>query len=357
VTAATSWPAFGVELHEYLEPRTVIGEAVLAEQLGYDAVWFGDSQLIWREVYAIMGAAAVRTDRVLLGTGVTNPVTRHVSVTASALVTLQELSGGRILAGIGVGDSAVKVLGQRPVTRAALATYMAQARALAEGDAVATPSAELRLAFGGPGKCPPLIIGASGPRMLELAGEVADGAVVTRRAQAGPVLDAMLERVANGRRAAGREALPFRTCLSASAAIHEDREQALKAVLPHVASTLRTVHWELSPAAQLARDRINAGYDIYQHMNPAAVHADLVPAEVVTEFALAGAPAECVEQAIGLFRAGVDEITIRPYGVLGGSRAQTIETFAREVMGPVRDRLRGERSRPYLAANAELGSA
>jgi 5,10-methylenetetrahydromethanopterin reductase len=200
-----------------------------------------------------------------------------------------------------------------------------------------------------------MIIGASGPRMLKLAGEIGDGAVVTRRAQAGPVLAAMLGRVAAGRRAAGREAAPFRTCLSASAALHDDRAPALQAVLPHVASTLRTVHWELSPAAQAARDGINAAYDIYQHMNPSAIHAGLVPDEVVTEFAIAGTPAECVEQAIGLFRAGVDEITIRPYGVLGASRAQTIERFARDVAEPVRDRLRGERPRPLPVSGAETG--
>jgi alkanesulfonate monooxygenase SsuD/methylene tetrahydromethanopterin reductase-like flavin-dependent oxidoreductase (luciferase family) len=178
--------------------------------------------------------------------------------------------------------------------------------------------------------------------MLELAGEIGDGAVVTRRAQAGPVLAAMLERIAVGRATAGRDGLPFRTCLSASFAVHPEREPAIQAVRPHVASTLRHVHWAMSEAAQAASERIARAYDIYQHMNPAAIHADLVPDEVVTEFAIAGAPADCVAQAIALFRAGVDEITIRPYGVLGASRAETIEQFAREVISPVRERLRDE---------------
>jgi 5,10-methylenetetrahydromethanopterin reductase len=361
MTVTGIWPAFGVELHEYLDPRTVVEEAALAERLGLDAVWFGDSQLIWRELYAVMGAAALRTERVLLGTGVTNPVTRHVAVTASALVTLQELSGGRILAGIGIGDSAVKTLGLRPVSRATLTQYVADVRGLAAGDRVASPSGELHLNFGGPGKCPPMIIAASGPRMLELAGEIGDGAVVTRRAQAGPVLAAMLDRVRAGREAAGRQAAPFRTCLSASFAVHPDRDPAIQAVRPHVASTLRHVHWQLSDAARAASERIARTYDIYQHMDPAAIHADLVPDEVVTEFAMAGTPEECVEQAVSLFRAGVDEITIRPYGVLGASRAQTIEQFAREVVEPVRARLAGERagglSAPAAAHQAATGGS
>jgi alkanesulfonate monooxygenase SsuD/methylene tetrahydromethanopterin reductase-like flavin-dependent oxidoreductase (luciferase family) len=280
---------------------------------------------------------------------VTNPVTRHVSVTASALGTLQELSSGRILAGIGIGDSAVKTMGQKPVTRATLARYVADVRSLAEGLRVATPDGELHLNFGAPGLCPPMIIAASGPKMLELAGEIGDGAIVTRRAQAGPVLDAMLARLGAGRIAAGRDALPFRTCLSASFAVHPDRDPAIQAVRPHVASTLRHVHWAMSDAAREASERIARAYDIYQHMDPTAIHADLVPDAVVAEFAIAGAPTECIDQAVGLFEAGVDEITIRPYAVLGASRARTIEQFATEVMAPVRDRLRVA-ARPRNAA-------
>lgn len=339
-------PLFGVELHEYFDARTVLDEILLAERLGYDAVWLGDSQLIWRELYALMGAAAATTDRVLLGTGVTNPRTRHLSVTAGALVTLQELSAGRILAGIGVGDSAVKVLGERPVSRAFLKEYVADTRTLGEGGVVSTPGADLHLAFGGPGKTPPILIAASGPKMLRLAGEIGDGAIVTRRARAGTVLTAMLDVVREGRRAADRASLPFRTCLSASVAVHPDRTPAIQAVRPHVASTLRLVHWELSDAAREARDRINETYDIYQHMNPGAGHADLVPDEVVSEFAIAGTAEDCINQAVDLFGAGVDEITIRPYGVLGASRATTIEQFARDVMDPLRDRLGDQAGHP-----------
>jgi alkanesulfonate monooxygenase SsuD/methylene tetrahydromethanopterin reductase-like flavin-dependent oxidoreductase (luciferase family) len=193
--------------------------------------------------------------------------------------------------------------------------------------------------------------------MLELAGGIGDGAIVTRRARAGPVLAAMLDRVQEGRAAAGRDNGPFRTCLSASVAVHPNRDPAIQAVRPHVASTLRHVHWAMSEAAQAAHERIARAYDIYQHMDPAAIHADLVPDEVVTEFAIAGTAAECIDQAVGLFRAGVDEITIRPYGLPGGSRAQTIEQFALEVMEPVRDRLRGEPRLPSPIVGTRAGGS
>src|SRR5919199_5132472 len=96
-------PRFGVELHEYVDAATVLREARQAEALGYASVWLGDSQLIWRELYVLLGAVAATTARVALGTGVTNPITRHPAVTAGALMTLQELSRGRAILGIGLG--------------------------------------------------------------------------------------------------------------------------------------------------------------------------------------------------------------------------------------------------------------
>lgn len=345
MTGIAARPSFGVELHEYLDPAAILDEVRLAEELGYDAVWLGDSQLIWREMYVLLGAAAATTQRVALGSGVTNPFTRHMAVTASALVTLQELSGGRVLAGVGLGDSALAVLGQRPVSMAALEAFVAGVRGLAEGEAVRASEVDLQLVFGGPAKCPPIVVAASGPKMLGLAGRIGDGVIVTRQARAGATLSAMLGCVREGREASLRRERPFRTCLSASVAVHPDRTPALQAVRPHVASTLRArLHWELSPAAALARERIVAAYDMYEHMNPAAAHAGLVPDDVIPEFAIAGTADECIEQALGLFQAGVDEITIRPYGVDGAPRSATMVEFAHQVMAPVLDRARRQRS-------------
>jgi len=103
-------------------------------------------------------------------------------------------------------------------------------------------------------------------------------------------------------------------------------------VRSHVASTLRHVHWELSEPARRAAAALQTAYDIYEHMSPTAQHAALIPPEVITEYAIAGAPEECIAQARGLFEAGADEITIRPYAVEGGTRAATIEAFASLVM-------------------------
>src|SRR5262245_10090545 len=109
------WPMrFGIELHQYVDASTMLDEIQQAETAGYDSVWLGDSQLIWRDVYVMMGAAAVATRSVNLGIAVTNAITRHATVTASAALTLQELTGNRLVLGVGRGNTAVKMIGADP---------------------------------------------------------------------------------------------------------------------------------------------------------------------------------------------------------------------------------------------------
>jgi 5,10-methylenetetrahydromethanopterin reductase len=322
----------GVELYPWAPAPTLLEEVRLAEALGFDAIWLGDSQLIWRELYVLLGAAATVTRRAWLGVGVTNPVTRHPAVTASALVTLQELAGGRAILGLGLGYSAVKTLGLAPARRAALAASVHLIRALCRGETVETPTGAVRLTFGAPERTPPIVIGATGPRMLALAGEVGDGVIITGQVGRPATLAAQLGHVRAGRHAAGRVTAPFLTCVAVPAAVHADAARALAAVRPHVATGLRSPSAVLSPAAQAARAALARVYAVYAHLQPDAAHADVVPPEVVHEFALAGTPAECCAQAEALFAAGVDEITLRPYAVAGETRAAAMMALARALL-------------------------
>jgi 5,10-methylenetetrahydromethanopterin reductase len=325
-----------VELHEYLDAATVVQEARQAEALGYASVWLGDSQLIWRELYVLLGAVAATTSRVALGTGVTNPVTRHPAVTAGAITTLQELTRGRAILGIGLGNTSTATLGRRPATRAELRRCVAMVRALCAGETVAGGDGGLRLAFGAPGRCPPVIVAGGGPKILTLAGEIGDGMLITGRARAGPTLDAMLRCAREGRAASASPERPFAVYVGVAAAIHADRATAIAAVRPHVvASALRRPLWPLSEAARAASEAVQAVYSPFDHMSPTDKYEGLVPDEVVTEYAIAGTPEECRAQVRALFAAGVDEITIRPYAVDGQPRSATTEIFAREVMAPV----------------------
>src|SRR6185295_9567417 len=91
-----------------------------AEEAGFEYGWLFDSHVLWRDPYPLLTLIAEATDRLRLGTCVTNPATREPSVTASSLAVLDELSGGRMDLGIGRGDSARRVLGKPPTTMATL---------------------------------------------------------------------------------------------------------------------------------------------------------------------------------------------------------------------------------------------
>lgn len=327
--------SFGVEIHPCYDVSTLMHEITLAEELGYDQIWIGDSQLVWRELYVLLGAAARATSRVLLGSGVTNPVTRVSAVTASAAATLQELSGGRLTLGIGNGFTSVNTMGRRPATLARLEQTVAEIRALCGGQRVPLESGDMRLLFGAPDKCPPIAVAASGPKMLRLAGRIGDGVILARVAMEGDMLARMLACVHEGRRESGRDAAPFRKFLSVSASVAEDSSRAVAAVRPHVAQAILKPFWGLSPAAAAARDRMVESYDNYQHLHPDAPHADAVPGEVVPEYAIAGTPEQCIDKARRLFDRGIDQITIRPYAVDGRSRAGMIRAFAEQVMQPM----------------------
>jgi 5,10-methylenetetrahydromethanopterin reductase len=237
-----------------------------------------------------------------------------------------------------VGDSALVTMGRSRLTRAELADFIRTLRALCAGETVQGPAGEMRLVFGAPDRCPPVLIAGAGPKMLRLAGEIADGAIVTGTAVPGETLRSMLASVREGRRKSGRERGEFSTYLAVAVAVHRDRSTALAAVRPHVARSLLTHPWPLSEAAQRASEAIRASYDFYEHMSPTARHGELVPDEVVAEFAIAGTPNDCLERVTSLFESGVQEITVRPYAANGDSRADMIEVFAREVMEPYRKR-------------------
>jgi len=325
----------GMELHEYYDANTILAEIELTEKLGYDAVWLGDSQMIWREIYVLLGAAAKATSRVWLGTGVTNPITRLPVVTASAITTLQELSGGRAVLGVGTGDSSVRTLGMKPATLATLEKFVNEVRDLCSGRPVAAQNPEVRLSFGAPQKCPPIILAAAGPKTLQLAGRIADGVIFSTGKSRSSFQKAM------GYIQAGlkERTLPkdnFQIIFVRGVAIHADRKKALAAVRSKVARLLLTYRWDMSEAVAKAKKELQAAYNYYEHMSPDATHAELVPDELIPEFAIAGTAADCREQVAELFELGIDQLHIRPYGIDGASRSTTIETFAKEVMEPLR---------------------
>src|SRR5919204_473984 len=153
----------------------VIELCVEAEERGFGGLWVADSQAIFRDAFAILAVAAARTQRILLSTGVTNPVTRHPAVLAGSFATLDELAPGRVVLTLGRGESAVFTIGRRPATTSRLEQSVHALRALLAGETVSWDGGEARLTW--PTRPVPIYLAASGPRTLRLAGRIAGSAL------------------------------------------------------------------------------------------------------------------------------------------------------------------------------------
>ncbi|SNQ45299.1 5,10-methylenetetrahydromethanopterin reductase [Frankia canadensis] len=144
------------------------------EDLGIDRVSFPDSQLLWRDVWSTATAAALSTSRIGISVSVTNPVTRHPTVTASAARSVAEIAPGRLVVAVGAGDSALTHIGVPHARTRDIGDAVSAIRGLLRGETVEHPVHPWRLHD--PVQVP-VLIAASGPRNLALAGQVADGIV------------------------------------------------------------------------------------------------------------------------------------------------------------------------------------
>ena len=320
---------FGVGLFPTEPLQQMIHLAEVTEELGYSHIWVGDSHLIWREAYVNMAAMALKTTRVKLGTGVTNPLTRHPSVVGSAYATLEEYAPGRMIVGIGLGDSSVETMGMKPAKLADFEKTMAQMRDLLDGKEVALATGKIHLLHPCRRKVP-IYIAASGPKMLELSGRIADGIIVLVGIADDYIAHAK-ERIAAGAKRAGRNLEDINLVLWVPCAV-SDTARAKDAVKAHVARVVaHPLPYVLDPQEEKVLAEIRKTYDYYHHMDQEANHAEVIPDWLVDKFAIAGTVAECRGQIERLKNTGIQQVAIIPYSAAGGSREETIKGFAKAM--------------------------
>src|ERR1700731_2549686 len=154
--------SFGVCFAPDPPPSRWVELTKLAETQGFEYAWLFDSHVLWQEVYPIFTLMAANTRTIKIGPCVTNPGTRDPTVTASAMATLNEISGGRMEMGIGRGDSAQRVLGRTPVSVAELERACGTIRDLAEGREVDIDGIAVQLKWS-QGRRLPIWVAAYGP--------------------------------------------------------------------------------------------------------------------------------------------------------------------------------------------------
>ena len=264
---ASHTPRLGIRVPP-CAPATEVAEVVQrAEKYGFD-VWMPDSQLLWRDVWATLAVAAVRTEHVRLGVMVTNLEARHLSVTAGAIRTVAELAPGRLVVGIGAGNSSVRPLGLSPTRTKALESGIVQLRALLNGEQVDLGAGPIGLRDA-PGRVP-LFLSATGPRNLALAGAVADGVILlSGTSRSG--FERARGLVAEGARAAGRTLDDLTLAVSGHCHLTDDPARDA-AILGPMAAQIATDGGRRALAAEGVEvgDLPADGFDVY----PDLIHAE-----------------------------------------------------------------------------------
>ncbi len=189
------------------------------EDLGYDAAWVPDTQMMWSDCYATMALAAANTSRIHIGTGVAIAGTRIAPTTAAAIASVNAIAPGRIFLGIGTGHTAMRVMGQDPLPIAEFRDYLRVVRSMLEGKETEytyrDKTADIVWQNHGPGfrnieDRIPIYVAANGPRALRTAGIYGDGLVSAFNEQK-DILEFNLKHVKEGADKAGRDLSNYHT--------------------------------------------------------------------------------------------------------------------------------------------------
>ena len=320
----------------------VVAFAQRCEDAGFDGIGFLDSQMINRDVFVTMTAAAIATSRIKLITAVTNPVTRHVSVLASAVASIDDLAPGRVEIWLGRGFSAVNLAGLSEATTRELRTAIVQLRGLLAGEWDVFPGTHSQMRIG-PRRVQ-VYLAAQGPLTTRLAGEVADGILIAGSFEPQDWQHAR-GLIAEGAAKAGRDVAGVGVALSLLTCIRPTREEALRLCGPMIVLRLEDNAWlervRIDPKGIEPPEAFMALYPDPMHAEDQELAMDLceiVPYElrsaIADKLGLIGSPADCIERLQALSRAGFDHVFMRTVDTLAFPEAE-VEAYGAEIAAAV----------------------
>lgn len=310
------------------------------ENLGYSNLWVPDERF-WRDLTVCMTQAILQTDHMKIGSSVTDPFIRHPALTSQLMATLDELSGGRVVVGIGAGIAGFNALGierKKPVL--AIREAVELMRRLWTGKDVDYQGKvhqfhNASLNFKPPRSDIPIYIAGRGPMVLSLAGEIGDGVMIGSLASPQGLAYA-LNQVDRGLNRSGRNRQDIEVTLWLHTAIADDEAVAQEAV--------RTIVTGALISSLNSIDDI--GLDIPQHVldalqgvtygvnSPGMLMArHVIESDVIQHFALAGNPKQCGEQIRQIIDGGVQHFAILPWLAPGQTMEQFV-TMLVDAVGP-----------------------
>ena len=344
-------PALGLLLFADYSLDELVGLGRTCEQLGYRSFWYTDVRFA-RECYVGLSAVASHTSRLRLGPGVSDPYTRHPAMTAAAIATLDELSGGRAMLGLGVGGQGFRELGiERRLPVAALRETVEIVRALLRGETVSLQGKVITLSDGRLDFEPvrpdiPIYIATHGAQVSRLAGRIADGVLVANTLHP-RMLELYLDRIRDGMTQADRRHGTFDLGLRVEACISDDGEAAFAVMRRRMAWRLmgQYPHWAYLDEMGVRLPEAFVSVASTKDRRRVDEAAALMPPEIVEHTVLAGSAEHVAERLAAVLRPEIASITIRPHCVPGESVGAVVRAFAEDVM-PRAVRLAASRSDP-----------
>jgi probable F420-dependent oxidoreductase len=329
--------SFGVTALPDPPYQRLIDVFVLAEQLGFDYAWTYDSHVLWQESTPTLALAAKATERIRLGHMVTNPGTREPTLLASMYATLHDISEGRMVMGIGRGDSARRYINQQPVPMKRFEQACRMIKPFMNGERVAWNDTELQLSWVRP-ELPPIEmhVAGYGPKALAVAGRVGDGVIIQL---ADPdIIEWIMGTARAAAEEAGRDPAALKCIVSAPSHISEDladaREQVRwfpAMVSNHVRDLIARYGADGSVVPRALTDYVpeRTGYDYDEHSRVGAKHGAFVSDEICDRFCVLGTPDQASEKLAQLEAIGVDQFNIY---LMTHGQEETLRAYGEEVI-------------------------
>ena len=305
----------GTAAHPFRPFEDWIRVVHLVEELGYGMTCQSANPLSRGDPYVELGTAARETKSLLLATTVAVPAPANPAVMAASIATVNRISGGRAVLGVGRGVATARQLGERGLTTGQLEEYVRALRALLAGDEATWQGTPMRLGWveRAPDRPVPVILAAYGPRTLRLAGRCADGVLVAS-AVGGQVLRDAITAVRDSAREAGRDPRELAIWVMGRASVADSADEALsdlKAILAGAGRQLDSRDPELPDDLRPAIAELKKRYVESDHVVPGGANDALIEelglvGYLAGRFAIAGSAAQCRRQLQELADLGVD---------------------------------------------------
>jgi probable F420-dependent oxidoreductase len=308
-----------------------------AERQGFRYGWTYDSHVLWQESIPVLALAAAATETIKLGHMVTNPGTREPTVLASAYATLHDISNGRMIMGIGRGDSARRYINQQPVKVAEFEEALRMIKPFMNGQEVHWNDTDLQLKWVRE-ELPPIAmhVAGYGPKALAVAGRVGDGVIIQL---ADPdIIQWIMDTARKAAEEAGRDPSELRCIVSAPSHISDDladaREQTRwfpAMVSNHVKDLIDRYGTDGSVVPQALTDYVQQRefYDYNEHSRVGAKHGEFVSDEISDRFSILGTPEMAIEKLRHLQSIGVDQFNIY---LMTHGQEETLEAYGKEII-------------------------